>query len=231
MSNAYLALVSPIADGGVAHFLDTAVAFTSGKLQSWRTDAVEQAFIDFEGSFDGHDGIFAGLVTVAETLTLTGALLSASDDGSALGASGTGWADLFLASGAVINFNAGNVIITHGSNTLAIDGGVVGIGAGAPPTTNRTLSLDHGSSANLSLLNSSFNSAILIRNTGGSGASIMSVDQPTLFGSSLEIDGDLNHDGSNLGFYGTTPIAQQTGVAVSAAGIHAACVALGLFTA
>ncbi len=36
---------------------------------------------------------------------------------------------------------------------------------------------------------------------------------------------------TTTGFYGTTPIAQQTGVAVSAAGIHAACVALGLFTA
>lgn len=46
-----------------------------------------------------------------------------------------------------------------------------------------------------------------------------------------EINGDLNHDGSNAGFYGTAPIAQQTGVAVSAAGVHAACVALGLFTA
>ena len=34
-----------------------------------------------------------------------------------------------------------------------------------------------------------------------------------------------------VGFYTTTPIIQQTGVAVSAAGIHAACVALGLFTA
>lgn len=33
------------------------------------------------------------------------------------------------------------------------------------------------------------------------------------------------------GFYGTTPIAQQTGVAVSAAGIHAALVSLGLITA
>ncbi len=35
----------------------------------------------------------------------------------------------------------------------------------------------------------------------------------------------------SLGFYGTTPIAQQTGVAVSAAGIHAALVNLGLITA
>lgn len=37
--------------------------------------------------------------------------------------------------------------------------------------------------------------------------------------------------GGRLGFYGTVPIALQTGVAVSAAGIHAALVALGLITA
>lgn len=34
-----------------------------------------------------------------------------------------------------------------------------------------------------------------------------------------------------IGFYGTAPIAKQTGVAVSAAGIHAALVALGLIAA
>lgn len=34
-----------------------------------------------------------------------------------------------------------------------------------------------------------------------------------------------------LGFYGVTPIALQTGVAVSSAGIHAALVALNLITA
>lgn len=51
------------------------------------------------------------------------------------------------------------------------------------------------------------------------------------FGAAVEIDGDLNHDGSNVGFYGTAPVAQQTGVAVTAAGIHAALVNLGLITA
>jgi len=37
--------------------------------------------------------------------------------------------------------------------------------------------------------------------------------------------------GNKLSFYNTAPIAQQTGVAVSAAGIHAALVSLGLITA
>jgi hypothetical protein len=34
-----------------------------------------------------------------------------------------------------------------------------------------------------------------------------------------------------LGFFGTTPIIRPTGVAVTAAGIHAALVSLGLITA
>jgi len=36
---------------------------------------------------------------------------------------------------------------------------------------------------------------------------------------------------SYVGFYGTAPIVLQTGVAVTAGGIHAALVALGLITA
>lgn len=64
--------------------------------------------------------------TLADELILTGAnFYPAADDGLALGLSGTAFADLFLASGAVINFNAGDVTITHSSNALTIAGGVV----------------------------------------------------------------------------------------------------------
>ena len=48
-----------------------------------------------------------------------GAIKPTVNDGAALGASGTAWADLFLASGGVINFNAGDVTITHSANLLA----------------------------------------------------------------------------------------------------------------
>ena len=37
--------------------------------------------------------------------------------------------------------------------------------------------------------------------------------------------------GQKLGFFGATPVVQQTGVAVTAIGIHAALVNLGLITA
>lgn len=47
----------------------------------------------------------------------------------------------------------------------------------------------------------------------------------------LRVAGYLQHEGTRAGFYGTTPIVKQTGVAVTAGGIHAALVALGLIAA
>ena len=41
----------------------------------------------------------------------------------------------------------------------------------------------------------------------------------------------IEADGTGLGFFNTTPAAQPTGVAVTAGGIHAALVTLGLITA
>lgn len=48
-------------------------------------------------------------------------------------------------------------------------------------------------------------------------------------GTKIASEGGAN--GQKLGFFGVTPVTQQTGVAVSAAGIHAALVSLGLITA
>lgn len=54
--------------------------------------------------------------------TFDAAPLPSANDGAALGASGTAWADLFLASGGVINWNAGDVTATHSANALAFAG-------------------------------------------------------------------------------------------------------------
>lgn len=50
-------------------------------------------------------------------------------------------------------------------------------------------------------------------------------------GGAMRVLGDLDHEGSAVGFYNIGAISQQTGVAVSSAAIHAALVALGLITA
>lgn len=47
----------------------------------------------------------------------------------------------------------------------------------------------------------------------------------------LFLSGSLDHSGASVGFYGTAPIAKPTGVAVTAAGVHAALVSLGLIAA
>ena len=57
-----------------------------------------------------------------------------ANDGAALGTTALMWSDLFLASGSVINFNNGDVTITHSVNALDIDGGVVDFGS--VPTVN-----------------------------------------------------------------------------------------------
>lgn len=68
--------------------------------------------------------------SLAEELYLTGAALTpAASDGLALGTTSLMWADLFVASGAVINFNNGDVTITHSSNLLTLAGGQFTFGA------------------------------------------------------------------------------------------------------
>ena len=61
--------------------------------------------------------------------------------------------------------------------------------------------------------------------TAGIGGALNAV---AMIGGSLS---RVTADGTGLGFFATTPVARPTGVAVTAAGIHAALVTLGLITA
>ena len=56
------------------------------------------------------------------TMTAT-AIAPSTSDGQALGTSSLMFSDLFVASGSVINFNNGDVTLTHSSNLLTLDGG------------------------------------------------------------------------------------------------------------
>lgn len=86
------------------------------------------------------------------TNKINGTLSPLASDGGALGTTSLMWSDLFLASGGVINFNNGDVTLTHAADTLTIAGGTVVL----PTTTaggvitlseNSSIALDPAGSA------------------------------------------------------------------------------------
>lgn len=60
------------------------------------------------------------------TITVNTNLVPDANDGAGLGISGTAFSDLFLASGAVINFLAGDVTVTHTAGILTVAGSGAG---------------------------------------------------------------------------------------------------------
>lgn len=82
----------------------------------------------------GEDGSIDISIMSAGTLTgamsiEAGSIYPLTTDAMSLGTSSENWSDLFLDLGAVINFDGGDVTITHSANALDIDGGVVDFGS------------------------------------------------------------------------------------------------------
>lgn len=83
----------------------------------------------------------------------TTAINPLTNDSAALGTTSLKWSDLFLASGAVINFNAGDILLTHSADTLALTGGTLsvastGVTNGISVTSTSTASFSAGISCN-----------------------------------------------------------------------------------
>mgnify|MGYP003146608526 CR=1 FL=1 len=102
--------------------------------------------------------------TITATTSVTApAVLASSNDSGALGASGTAFSDLFLASGGVINFDAGGVTITHSANKLTTTGSLA-VG------NNLTLAGDFQSVLNVSnATDATSTSLAAIKTAGGLG--------------------------------------------------------------
>lgn len=93
-------------------------AVTLRALFTTVTSASETSRLDFFTYASG---------TSANRMILTSTALSpATNDSAALGTTSLMWSDLFLASGGVVNFNNGDVLITHSANTLAFTGASTG---------------------------------------------------------------------------------------------------------
>ena len=83
-----------------------------------------------------------------------------------------------------------------------------------------------GGSPMMSATGGDTNIGLTLKSKGASGVNLVDGSGNTLVSAKASAMG-----AAQLGFYGATPTSLQTGVAVSAAGIHAALVSLGLITA
>ena len=85
----------------------------------------DQTKIDFETA----DEIHFYAANAHEVTLAANELSPATSDGIALGTGSKMWSDLFLASGGVVNFNNGDVTLTHSSNTVTVAGGTLATAA------------------------------------------------------------------------------------------------------
>lgn len=120
--------------------------------------------IDIAAAYAGQNTITT-LGTVGTGVWAAGEVRPATNDSAALGSSAVSWSDLYLASGAVINFNNGNVGITHNNagtyilvnpGDLRITSANVGVNADSVPTLSSTSAL----------INKTYNGLTLTSTTG-----------------------------------------------------------------
>ena len=86
----------------------------------WANTYTDKIYLNSTASIDG---------AVAGNLQVVGNIIPATTDTVALGSATNMMSDLFLASGAVVNFNNGDVTLTHSENTLTLGGGNLALGA------------------------------------------------------------------------------------------------------
>jgi hypothetical protein len=126
-----------LALGGVVKLNITTAAFSPGASDGLTLGTASLMWSDLFLASGGVINWNNGGVTATEnsdTLRFAGAsayifdaaLRPLTDDGGALGVAGATWSDVLLASGAVINFAAGDVTLTHASNTLTFAGATSG---------------------------------------------------------------------------------------------------------
>lgn len=143
------------------------------------------------------------------------AILPQTTDGAAIGSTALMWSDLFLATGAVINYANSDFTLTHSSGTLTASGRVVAGGASA------------GGGSDISMANTVVGQLVLHGNgysfgiaLNASGADIYtnSASRPVRIGVDETVVATFTSTGLNSTAIGATTPAAITGTAITATG-------------
>lgn len=187
---------------------------------------------------DELDAIFGSGGTAVSLGVITpdglGSALPETDNVTRLGSATKRWADLFLGSGGVVNFDDGDVTLTHGTNSLTLEGGFLRVGTSPGGAVTGDLVVQHATlAATLRLRTANDQNCIIdFADADDNGAGKITYDHGTdRMSLTVGTGSEVSIEDSKLGFFGTTPQSKPTGVAETAAGIHAALVTLGLISA
>jgi len=211
---------------GVGTIIDTETALTgTSKITSFRVATVEKAFIDIagEGNFVGADIQGASLILDADGDTSITADTDDQIDIEIAGADDFQFtANTFTAlSGSTIATNT--IVETTGAAGVTIDGVVL-----------KDTTIDVNGTADAIILDADGDTTISAPTANQIDIEIAGADDfqftantfTALAGSSItladgaiNIGGDLNHDGTNVGFYGTAPAAQSAAYTLNATAV------------
>jgi RNA polymerase subunit RPABC4/transcription elongation factor Spt4 len=140
-------------DGGILGRIDF-----QAPLDSAGTDAIlvgasiwAEADATFSSTVNTTDIVFAAAIgeTAAAVMRMKkGSLSPNTTDGMSLGTTALNWSDLFLDSGAILDFDSGNVVITHSSGVINVSTGALQVG-GVAVATGTAASLSGSTNNNL----------------------------------------------------------------------------------
>lgn len=156
------------------------------------------------------DEVGTGYAVLNTAPTFVTSIAPTTNDGAALGTSSLMWSDLFLASGGVVNFNNGDVTLTHSSNTITLGGGDLALGANNLTMTGSLGATGAGKltkvwtadleSTNYPSVNGTSMTSITTVTPGANVATFLATPTSANLASAL-----TNETGSGVAMFGTSP--------------------------